>query len=61
MSNLIGTKEVAKAIGIKPSTLLQAVWNGRMTEPQKLGRSFAWNEKNVQEAKELFIGRKNEN
>jgi len=38
----VGTKTAAKIIGVTISSLHQAVWHGRIPEPQKFAGGFVW-------------------
>lgn len=53
-----GTKDVAKIIGVKPGTLLTAVWSGRIPDPQRgPGNVFLWTDADIDRAKKAFNGR----
>ena len=44
------TKEVAELLGISAGRLKNAVWDGRIPSPRKLGGVYAWNDRDVRRA-----------
>lgn len=55
MTDYKGTKDASQALGVKPATLLTAVWNGRIQAPIKgPGNSFLWTDADVQRAAHVF-------
>ncbi len=47
----MGTKQVARLLGVKPSGLSSAVWAGRVHEPQRgPGGAFLWTRADVERA-----------
>jgi len=52
------TKEVALLLGIGVSRLSQAVWTGRVAEPQKgPGNSFCWTNEDINRASKALLSR----
>lgn len=45
-----GTKQAAQDLGVPPTRLQQIVWNGKIPEPSRIGRRFAWSLADVQRA-----------
>jgi len=49
------TREVAKLLGLNPSRLARAVWDGRLTPPGKApGGAFLWTAEDVERASWLL-------
>ncbi|MCX5671418.1 MAG: hypothetical protein NTU94_08890 [Planctomycetota bacterium] len=49
------TREVARLLSIHPSTLSQALWDGRIPAPQKgPGGAFWWDETAIYRAAKVF-------
>ena len=44
------TKEVAELLGISAGRLKNAVWDGRVPSPRKLGGVYAWSDRDVHRA-----------
>jgi len=58
MGNLRSTSEVARLLGIRPSRLTRAIWEGRMAPPQRgPGHSFVWSEADINRACRILLGR----
>jgi len=50
-----GTRQVAQELGIRPATLLQAVWQGRVPAPPKSAAgNYLWRPEDVARAAKLF-------
>jgi hypothetical protein len=50
-----GTKQVAAEIGVRPTTLLRAVWDGRIPPPPKNSAGdFCWRRIDVCRAAKVF-------
>jgi len=48
---MIGTKEAARILGLRPGTLLKAIWEGRLREPVRgPGKAFIWNDDDLRRA-----------
>ena len=48
---MIGTKTAAEILGVRPGTLLRAVWENRLKEPARgLGRAFIWSDEELRRA-----------
>lgn len=53
-----GTRDVASLLGIRPSALTRAVWEGRLEAPEMgPGRAFCWSEKNIRQACWILLHR----
>lgn len=53
------TIQAAEELGIAPNALQQAVWARRLPRPKMFGRSFAWGDREMEAARELFSARRN--
>lgn len=42
MENVYTTKEAARALGMKPASLVSAIWNDQVNPPKKHGRAYLW-------------------
>lgn len=52
------TKTVARLIGVNISTLSQAVWAGRIPEPQRgPGGCFLWADEDINRASRVLTGK----
>jgi len=50
-----GTRVVAQELGIRPATLLQAVWQGRVVPPPKTSAGkYLWRPEDVVRAAKVF-------
>jgi len=48
---MIGTKQAAVILGVRPGTLTRAVWDGRVTSPAKgPGGAFVWTDTDLRRA-----------
>ena len=48
---MIGTKEAARILGLRPGTLLKAIWEGRLREPVRgPGKAFIWSDHDLRRA-----------
>ena len=48
---MTGTREAAAILGVRPGTLLRAIWEGRLDEPQRgPGKAFIWSDHDLQQA-----------
>jgi hypothetical protein len=48
---MIGTKQAAAILGLRPGTLTRAVWEGRLTPPAKApGGAYVWTEADLRRA-----------
>ena len=57
-SNMMGTKQAAVRLGIRPGTLTRAVWDGRVSQPTKgPGGAFVWTEEDLRRAAWALLGR----
>ena len=56
MAELLGTREAAKRLNIRPSRLNYLVWDGRVPTPSKIGGRFVWDEAAVREAARVLAG-----
>lgn len=55
---MIGTKQAAKILGVRPGTLTRAVWEGRVPQPAKgPGGAFVWIETDLRRAAWALLGR----
>ena len=55
---MIGTKQAAAMLGVRPGTLTRAVWDERMPQPAKgPGGAFLWSEDDVRRASWVLLGR----
>ena len=51
----LGTREVARLLGIKPGRLSAAIWDGRIAEPARgPGDNFLWMDEDVARAARYF-------
>ena len=51
MDKFIGTKEAAARLQVNPSRLSRAVWEGRLSEPQRApSGAFLWAEEDLEKA-----------
>lgn len=51
----IGTREIAKLVGVKPGRILSAIWQGRIDAPQQDGSSrYLWKLSDVEKLKAVF-------
>ena len=58
MTDYRSTREVAKLLGLNPSRLARAVWDGRLTPPAKApGGAFLWTKEDIERASWLLRGR----
>ena len=51
---LLSTRQAAAVLGVTVSQLSQAVYHGRLPEPQRIGDSFAWSQLDMQRAANLW-------
>jgi len=52
------TPQAAKTIGIKPSALARAVWDGRVNPPQKSpAGNYLWTARDIEHASWVLCGR----
>jgi len=42
METTYTTKEAARALGMKPASLVSAIWNDQIKPPKKHGRNYLW-------------------
>ena len=55
---MIGTKQAAAILGVRPGTLTRAVWEGRVPQPAKgPGGAFVWSEDDLGRAAWALLGR----
>ena len=55
---MIGTKQAAAVLGMRPGTLTRAVWEGRIAAPDKgPGGAFVWTETDLRRAAWALLGR----
>ena len=55
---MIGTKQAAAILGVRPGTLTRAVWEGRVPPPAKgPGGAFVWTEADLRRAAFALLGR----
>jgi hypothetical protein len=48
---MTGTRDAAAMLGVRPGTLLKAIWEGRLPEPQRgPGKAFIWSENDLRRA-----------
>jgi hypothetical protein len=48
---MIGTKQAAEILGVKPGALTRAVWENRLPAPEKgPGGAFVWSREDLQRA-----------
>ena len=54
---MIGTKQAAVILGVRPGTLTRAVWEGRVLPPAKgPGGAFVWTEMDLRRASWALLG-----
>lgn len=52
------TREVARMLGVNPSRLARALWDGRLGPPIKApGGAFLWTDEDIERASWLLRGR----
>lgn len=52
------TREVARMLGVNPSRLARAIWDGRLDPPTRApGGAFLWTARDVERASWLLRGR----
>ncbi len=55
---MIGTKQAAARLGLRPGTLTRAVWEGRIQPPAKgPGGAYIWTEADLRRASWVLLGR----
>jgi hypothetical protein len=55
---MIGTKQAAARLGLRPGTLTRAVWEGRIQPPAKgPGGAYIWTEADLRRASWTLLGR----
>ena len=55
---MIGTKQAAAILGVRPGTLTRAIWEGRVPQPAKgPGGAFVWTETDLRRAAWALLGR----
>ena len=55
---MIGTKEAARILGVRPGTLTRAVWENRVPPPTKApGGAFVWSEADIRRAAWVLLHR----
>lgn len=55
---MIGTKQAAARLGLRPGTLTRAVWEGRVQPPGKgPGGAYIWTEADLRRASWALLGR----
>ena len=55
---MIGTREAADLLGVRPGTLTRAVWEGLIPTPAKApGGAFVWSEDDLRRAARVLLGR----
>ena len=48
---MLGTRQAAKVLGVKPTTLSRAVWDGRLQQPVRApGGAFIWSDEDLRRA-----------
>lgn len=54
---MIGTKQAAARLGLRPGTLTRAVWEGRVRPPAKgPGGAYVWTEDDLRRASWALLG-----
>jgi hypothetical protein len=54
---MIGTKQAAAILGVRPGTLTRAVWEDRVSPPAKgPGGAFVWTEMDLRRAAWALLG-----
>jgi hypothetical protein len=52
---MIGTKEAARILGVRPGTLLKSIWESRLPEPIRgPGKAFIWSNDDLRRASWLL-------
>jgi len=55
---MMGTREAAKRLGVRPGTLTRAVWENRLQQPQKApGGAYVWSEADLRQAAWVLLRR----
>jgi hypothetical protein len=55
---MIGTKQAAAILGLRPGTLTRAVWEGRVQPPAKgPGGAYIWTDADLRRAAWALLGR----
>jgi hypothetical protein len=55
---VIGTKQAAAILGVRPSTVAKAVWDGRIAPPTKgPGGAYIWTDADLRRAAWALLGR----
>ncbi len=55
---MIGTRQAAVILGLRPGTLTRAVWEGRLEPPAKgPGGAYVWTEADLRRAAWAMLGR----
>ena len=55
---MIGTKQAAVILGVRPGTLTRAVWEGRLPQPAKgPGGAYVWSQADLRQAAWALLGR----
>lgn len=53
-----GTREVARMLGLNPSRLARAIWDGRLDAPLKApGGAYLWTKRDIERASWLLLRR----
>jgi predicted DNA-binding transcriptional regulator AlpA len=54
--SVLGTREVAKILGVSHSRLIRAVWDGRVSPPSKMpGGAFGWTDEDINRASWVLL------
>lgn len=55
---MIGTRQAAAIIGVRPSTLAKAIWDNRLAPPSRgPGGAYIWTEADLRRAARVMLGR----
>jgi len=57
IEKVLSTKEVSRALGVKVTTLSQALWQDRFPAPEKIAGRYLWTAKDIDRASRYLLNK----